>query len=185
MGIEDGTTEYQLSRPLEYRVDGGAAFAEVVLLREPGMDHVKHYLKLKQMLMRAQMELAKQAGEINKLRDSIGEEIKPLIDDAERIEAEANDMSEAISLALQAAQNVDIGVFIETFEAMATLPARKPIALVDGRQAMTQALWASLKPDDAFGMAVRWCSFFAMPSEGGDKTISGPQSGYVTGRTAA
>lgn len=185
MGIEDGTTEFELTRPIEYSRNGSAQPTTLIVLREPGMDHVKYYLKLKQMLMRAQMELAKQAGEINKLRDSIGEEIKPLSDDVEAIEAGADDMTGAISMALQAAESVDIGEFIETFEHMATMKARKPIVLVDGHQAMTQSLWALLKPDDAFNMAVRWCSFFGTPSEGGDKITSDPQSDSVTGRTVA
>lgn len=185
MGIEDGTIEFKLTRALEYSYNGGAQQADHVILREPGMDHVKHYLRLKQMLMRAQMELAKQAGEINQLRDSIGEEVKPLSDDVEAIEGQADDMAEAIGLALQAAESVDIAEFILTFEAMATMKARKPIALVDGHQAMTQSLWSNLKPDDAFAMAVRWCAFFGMPSAEGVKTISGRPSESHTERTEA
>lgn len=185
MGIEDGTTEFKLTRPIEYRVNGEVAMAGMVELREPCMDHVKHYLRLKQLLMRAQMELASQADEINKLRDSIGEEVKPIDQDVENLERQAEDMAPALALAIQAAKNVSIEDFIETFAAMACLKARKPLAMVDSRQAMTQALWATLKPDDAFNMAVWWCSFFATPSEGGGKTSSGQQSDSATQRTVA
>lgn len=185
MGIEEGTTEFKLTRALEYRLNGQAELADHILLREPGMDHVKHYLKLKGLIMRSQMDLAKQAGEINKLRDAIGEEVKPIVDNSADIEAKADDMTEAVTLALQASESVDIGEFIETFEQMACMKARKPIALVNGHQAMTQALWANLKPDDAFAMAVRWCSFFGMPSGEGGKTSSGPLSESHTGRMEA
>lgn len=185
MGIEEGTTEYRLQRPIEYRLNGQPETTDLIELREPGMDHVKHYLKLKQMIMRAQMELAKQADEINKLRDSIGSEIKPLADEVEAIEQGAEDMAEAMSLALQAAVSVDIGDFIDTFEIMACMPARKPVCMIDGRQTMTGALWKTLKPDDAFNMAVRWCAFFGMPSDQGGQTISGRQSELHMERTEA
>lgn len=183
MGIEDGTTEYKLQRELEYRHKGNAQIARFVVLREPIMDHVKHYLKLKQMIMRAQMELAKQADEINKLRDAVGHEVKPFTEDAERIEKEADDMAEAIGLALQAAESVDIGAFIDTFQAMACMKSRKSICIIDDTVQMTDALWSNLYPDDAFNMAVRWCSFFGMPSTEGDKTTLDRQSGSLTGQT--
>lgn len=185
MGIEDGTTIFNLTRAIEYRLNGGPQTANHVLLREPGMDHVKHYLKLKQMIMRAQMDLAKQAGEINKLRDTIGTEIKPLDQEAKDIESQTDDIAPAMALALQAAESVNIGDFIETFEQMACMKARKPICLIDGQQAMTSALWANLKPDDAFEMAVRWCSFFAMRSDEQGKTISGQPFESHSGRMEA
>lgn len=184
MGIEDGTTEFYLSRPIEYKSGGGSEHTSLIVLKEPCMDHVKHYLKLKSLIMRAQMELAKQAGEINKLRDSIGDVVKPITEEAEALEAQTDEMDEAISLSLQAADNVDIGEFIKTFEAMACLKGRKSICMIDGKQAMTTALWANLKPDDAFKMAVRWCAFFGMPSVGGAKTTSGQQSESAIQRTA-
>lgn len=185
MGIEDGTCEFVLTRPLEYSRNGTTEKALHVVLREPGMDHVKHYLKLKQMLMRAQMELAKQAGEINQLRDSIGEEVKPITENADEMEAQADEMAGAIALALQAASSVDIGEFIDTFETMACMKARKPIVLVDGIQAMTGALWATLKPDDAFNMAARWLSFFGTPPDERGKIILDQQSESASQRTVA
>lgn len=185
MGIEDGTYEFTLSRALEYRADGEAAYASTIILREPGMDHLKFYARLKQMLMRAQMELATQAGEINKMREAIGQEVKPLNEDAQGLEEQTDDIADGISLALQAANNVDMADFVETFRQMACLKARRPIALIDGKQAMTDPLWATLKPDDAINMAVRWCAFFAMPSEQGGQTTSGPQSESHTQRTEA
>lgn len=183
MSIQDGTYEFSLTRGVNYKSQGSTVTAESVTLKEPGMDHIKFYLKLKQMITRSQMELAKQAGEINKMKDSIGEIVKPLDQDTERIESETEDMHEAISLALQASETVDIGKFIETFEKMACLKGRSSVCMVDGKQSMTAAIWANLKPDDAFNMAVRWCSFFGMPSEGGEKTLSDRPSESHTERT--
>jgi uncharacterized membrane protein len=176
MGIQDGTCEFALSKGVNYKFQGSTVTAKMVTLKEPGMDHIKFYLKLKQMITRSQMELAKQAGEINKMRDSIGEIVKPLNEDVERIENETDDIHEVISLALQASETVDIGNFIETFEKMACLNGRKSICILDGHQSMTSVIWSNLKPDDAFNMAVRWCSFFGMPSEGGAKITSGQPS---------
>lgn len=184
MGIEDGTTEFKLTRPLEYRFNGNAEMADFILLREPGMDQVKYYLKLKQMIVRAQMDLAKQATEINKIKDAIGEEVKPLVEGVAEMEAQSEEIGQAIALALQTS-TVDIGDFLEAFAAMACMKARKPIALVAGHQAMTDALWATLKPDDAFGMAVKWCSFFAMPLAGGEKISSGQPSVSASERMEA
>ena len=185
MGIEDGTTEFKLTKPIEYRLNGSAELSDTVLLREPCMDHVKHYLKLKQFIMRAQMELATQITEINELRDSIGEEIKPLNQEVENLEQQAAEIAPAIGLALQAAKSVAIDEFIGTFETMACMKARKPIALLNGQQALTQSLWSTLRVDDAFNMAVWWCSFFAMPSDVQGKTTSVQQSESHTGRTVA
>lgn len=174
MGIKEGTCKFYLTRGVDYKHNGSNVTAGHVLLKEPGMDHIKHYMQLRQMITRAQMELAKQAGEINKLRDAIGEEVKPLSEETERIEAE--DMSEGLSLALQAAESVDIGKFIDTFEKMATMKGRSSVCLVDSETAMTHFIWGNLKPDDAFNMAVKWVSFFGMPSGEGGKTISGQPS---------
>lgn len=185
MGIQEGTHEFTLSQGVKYKFQGSTVTAESITLKEPGMDHIKFYLKLKQMITRSQMELAKQAGEINKMRDSIGEIVKPLDEDIERMENETDDIHEAISLALQASETVDIGKFIETFEKMACMKGRTSICMVDDQQSMTAAIWSNLKPDDAFNMAVRWCSFFGMPSDGGEKTMSDRPSELPTERMEA
>lgn len=185
MGIEDGTTTFQLSRPLEYKLNGATEYADHVVLKEPAMDHVQYYLKLKQMLMRAFVEYTKQSDELNELRSAIGHEVKPFQDNIEQIEAESDEMAAGIGLALQGSSVIDVGEFVVTFEKMACLKARKSVCMIDGQLAMTHALWNNLKPDDAFDMAVKWCSFFGMPSEGGDKISSGPRSVSPTPRTAA
>lgn len=172
MSVQDGTCKFDLTRVVKYHSHGQPQEADYVILKEPCMDHVSFYLKLKQMITRSQMELAKQAGEINKLRDSIGDVVKTLDEDADRIESETDMLHDGIVLALESSETVDISKFMETFAKMACLKARKSICMVGGELAMTSAIWSNLKPDDAFNIAVRWCSFFAMPSEGGVKISS-------------
>lgn len=179
MSIKDGQTEYVLSRPLAYSRGGNStAQSGIITLREPGMEHVKFYLQLKQMLTRCQMEFAQRAGAI---QEAIGEVQRPLHEDTDSIEAETGDMSEMFEMALMASETVDVSKFVETFRAMAVLPgAKRAVCMVDDAQQMTAALWDKLYPDDAFKMAVRWCVFFGMPSEEGEKTTSGQQSGSAT-----
>jgi len=173
MGIIEGTVEFPLSRGLDYKMNGGGVTAHCVVLQEPGMEHIKFYLRLKQMITRSQMELAKQAGEINKIQESIGDVVKPITEEVESLESGIEETHELFSLSLQASESVDIGQFIGTFEKMVCVRgAKKSVVMIDGKQAMTAALWGNLKPEDAFNMAVRWCAFFGTPSQEGRKTTS-------------
>lgn len=181
MGVKDGTVEFTLSRDLSFSINGTTETTRSVVLREPGMEHIKFYLRLKQMITRSQMELAKQAGEIEKMQNAIGEVVKPLQDEVERIESEADEVHEIFSLSLQASETVDIGQFIGTFEKMVSARSARAVVRVDGRVDMTAPLWNALKPEDAFNMAVRWCAFFGTPSQEGQKTISDQQSESHTG----
>jgi len=168
MGIKGGTVEFPLTRGLDYKRNGRTETASHVVLQEPGMDHVKFYLRLKSMLTRSQIEFAKHAGEI---QESIGEVVKPLAEEVDRLESETDATHEMVSIALQASDTVDIGQFIGTFEKMVCVRSGKAIVMVDDKQVMTRVMWNNLKPDDAFNMSVRWCTFFGMPSQGGEKNI--------------
>jgi len=172
LGIQDGTTDFPLSRDLNFSVNGATESTRRLVLREPGMEHVKFYLRLKQMLTRSQLEIAKQASEFNQIKDAVGDVVKPLEDSVEDLESQVEDTHEMFSLALQASETVDIGQFIGTFEKMVCTKAKKSVVLVDDRVPLTSALWNSLHPEDAFNVAIRWCSFFGTPSPGGQKTIS-------------
>lgn len=185
MGIEEGTTEFTLTRPLEYRYQGSAEFADTVILREPIMDHANYCLKLKQLITRGLLDVQKIFGDRSSPGDNLAREIKPFHESMDEIEQETQSNRELISIAIQASSTVDISEFVETFGKMACLKARKPIALVDGRQTMTSALWSNLKVDDAFNMAVWWCSFFAMPSLGGEQITLEQQQGSLMERTEA
>jgi hypothetical protein len=182
MGIKEGTYDFTLSKPLSYKpFKGKDTETNLIVLNEPSMEHIKFYLRLKQMLTRSQMELAKQAGQ---LQDTIGEVVKPLQDQVDKIESETDQAFEMFSVCLQASESVDIGQFIGTFENMALTPAKKAICRVDGQVNMTSALWDNLQPEDAFNMAVRWCAFFAMPSLEGVNKESEKQPESPTEPTA-
>lgn len=185
MGIKDGTIEFKLSRPLEFKVNGGSDAVDCVTLREPGMEHVKFYLRLKQMITRSQMELAKQAGAIKDMQESIGEEIKPITKDVKKLESETDAAHEMFSLALQASETVDLGAFIGTFEKMVCTRANRAIVMINDRQVMTKPIWTNLRPEDAFNMAIRWCAFFGTPSTEGEKTILDRPSDSPTEPTEA
>jgi len=186
MSIKDGEIEHELSRPLDYKFMGNSEVANHVVLKEPTMDHVKFYSKLKQMVVKAQLELAKNSGELKKMSDGIGEVVKPLDETAKTIEEEFEDTAAGLKFSLETSDKVDLSVFMETFKGMVLAPgAKKTICSVEGKVVMTDALWNKLKPDDAIEIAVRWCAFFAMPSDGGEKTTLEPESGSHTEPTEA
>jgi len=176
MGIKSGDFEYDLKRPLDYKFEGNTETSNMVLLKEPGMEHIKFYLRLKQMITRSQMELATQAGELVKMQEAIGEVVKPISEDVDKIEDDAQEVYDVFLLGLEASEKVDMGTFIGTFEKMVTARAKKTICMVDNKVAMTGALWGNLHPDDALEMAVRWCAFFGTPSQEGQRTTSDQQS---------
>ena len=182
MGIKEGDCVFELQQPLEYNFEGKKNTADHVILQEPGMEHIKFYLRLKQMLTRAQMELATKAGQI---QDDIGEVVKPFKDDVDKIEADSEEVFNMYKICIEASNTVDIAQFHSTFQKMACVTARKGVVMIDGKRSMTDALWNLLTPDDAFDMALRWCSFFAMPSIEGEKKESVPQLKSVTQRTEA
>ena len=171
MGIREGNTEYSLKRELPYTFKGQSEKATIIELREPGMEHTKYYLRLRQMVTQSQMSLAKQADNIKQAQEAIGEVVKPLKDNVEELEKQAEADGDGIALAIMAS-DVDISAWISAFEKMACSHARQSICMVDSKTPMTKALWANVHPDDAFDMSVRWISFFGMPSEEGEKTTS-------------
>ena len=75
MGIKSGAYTFKLSKPIKYKFDNGTHEATEVVLQEPGMEHIKFYLRLRSMLTKSQLELAGKAGQ---LQEAIGEEVKPI-----------------------------------------------------------------------------------------------------------
>ena len=133
MGIKSGDFTFKLRKPLKYKFDGDSHEADHVVLKEPGMEHLKFYLRLKQMLMRAQLELA---GKASQLEEVAGEVSKPFKDQVDEIESQTEDVYQMYSVCIQRAESVDIGQFIGTFEKMVCLVARKGICMIDGRLSM-------------------------------------------------
>jgi len=175
MSIKDGEFEFKLSTPLGFSFQGAKEETLMVTLFEPSMEHIKFYLKLKQLLTISQMDLAKASGMFDTIREG-GQEVKPFQDDTENIELGVDETFQAFKASLEASVSVEMADFIGTFTKMILIPSRKPLARVDGKVPMTSTLWNNLSPDDAYNMAVRWCSFFAMPSQEGMKTTLDQQS---------
>lgn len=50
MTIENGEMDYTLKRPIQFSDNGASTDGRLLVLREPTMQHAKHYMKLKQMI---------------------------------------------------------------------------------------------------------------------------------------
>ncbi|MNQ54519.1 hypothetical protein D3C85_685870 [compost metagenome] len=165
--IHDGTTDFFSDHEVSYSAKGVQKETTTFVLREPGMDHAKYYMPIKQLVMKAFMALAEKH-KSNK-EDLSGEEVKAIEDDHEEKSDEAAQALEAVFFTSDV---VDVAAFMEMFRAMACMPCSKPIVMLDGEQRMTDAIWSNMHPDDGLKMAVRWASFFAMPSADGQKKSS-------------
>jgi hypothetical protein len=177
MSIKDGSIEFQLTKPFSYKFDNQSHEAVLIKLQEPGMEHIKFYSKLKQMLTRAQMECIKNLDPESLLeaqeQAKAGENVESFDKQAKTIEDDSEQHYMTIRVMVEGSAVVDFTQFISTFAKMAcVINPRKAVCMIDGRRAMNDTLWNDLCPDDAIEIALRWCSFFVMPSEGGAKTTS-------------
>lgn len=170
MSIHNGTTDFTTKSPISYTDKGEVKEAYSVVLQEPCMDHCKHSLKIKQMVMRVFMEVGKNRKDAE---DASGEEVKPLDEGHDESSEELASVLETLMLT---SETVDVSDFFESFRAMVCMKARRPIMMINGEQAMTDAIWQNVNPDDAYRMAIRWTAFFGMPSGGGQKTTSNKPS---------
>lgn len=170
--IHDGTTEFVSKHEVSYSAKGVTKETNLFVLREPSMDHTKHYMRIKQMFMQVFME----AGEKHKNKDAdiSGEEVKAIEEDHEQ---NSEEFAGVLEMLLMTSEKVDASDFLDTFRAMACARSGKPIVMLDGEQTMTDAIWSSMHPDDGYKMAIRWAAFFATPSVDGLKTSSSKPSG--------
>jgi hypothetical protein len=174
MSIQDGSIDFQLTRPLKYKFDGGTHEATYVKLQEPGMEHSKFYRKLKQMFTQASTDYAERFPEIKEASESAaGEDIKPLHEQKEKSEQVVDAEAAFVSGMLQMSNSIDYSHFCDVFEKMMCVRnPSKAICMIDGRYSMNDNLLKGVHPDDVEDMAVRWFIFFATPSEEGRKTSS-------------
>jgi hypothetical protein len=173
MGIQDGTTTYKLKRKCDITTSKGLEHLAHVVLREPTAQHTKYYMKLRQMINKAQLDAAAWAKQnISLLEDSVG--IKESIDDIVAAKELAN-VSDAEydknidgddDLILQCITNserVELDEFVAVFEKMILADTNQSIASCNGDIRLKLGHWQKIHPDDQLGMACRWCSFFVMP----------------------
>jgi len=172
--IHEGTTEFNSQHEVPYSRKGVTTETTLFVLREPGMDQFKHYMRIKQMLMQVLREIGeKRKGGDLEPEDISGEEVEAIELDHEE---SAEELAGALEMMLLASEKIGVSDFVETFRAMACMRANKPVVMLDGDQAMTDAIWMAMHPDDAYKMAIRWAAFFAMPSVDGLKTSSNKPS---------
>jgi hypothetical protein len=170
--IHDGTTEFYSEREVSYSCKGVEKFTTSFVLREPGMEHCKHAMRIKQMVMQIFREITAGSNKSDD-PDISGEEVKPIEDNHEQNSEEAAKAFEAMFMM---SEKVEVSDFLECFRAMACMRADKPIVMLDGEQTMTDSIWRSLSLNDGYKMATRWAAFFAMPSADGQKKSSNKPS---------
>lgn len=165
--IHNGTTDFESVHEVAFTLKGEVRQTNSFVLREPGMDHYKFYMRIKQMLMQAFVEMGEKhkKGDV----DISGEEVKAIEDDHEE---NSEEFAEVLGMLLLTSSKVDASEFMEVFRAMACMRSVKPIVLLDGEQAMTDPIWSTMHPDDGYQMAIRWAAFFATPSVDSQKKSS-------------
>lgn len=170
--IHDGTTEFFSAHGVAYSSKGVSTETNLFVLREPGMDHFKHYMRIKQMFMQVFQEIGEKR-KSTEPDDISGEEVAAIEEDHEQ---NSEEFAGVLEMLLLTSEKIGVPDFVEAFRAMACMRANKPVVMLDGEQAMTDAIWMSMHPDDAYKMAIRWAAFFAMPSVDGLKTSSSKPS---------
>jgi len=163
--IHDGTTDFFSDHEVSYSCKGVMKETNAFVLREPGMDHYKHYMRIKQMFMQVFMEMGEKHKD--KEADISGEEVKAIEEDHEQ---NSEEFAGVLEMLLLTSSKIDASEFIDCFRAMACMKSGKPVVMLDGEQQMTDSIWSSMHPDDGYKMAIRWAAFFAMPSADGQKT---------------
>lgn len=171
--IHEGTTEFFSTHEVSYSCKGVTKETTEFVLREPGMDHYKYYMRIKQMFMQVFTEIGEKRKDKDQDVDISGEEVKAIEEDHEQNSAE---FAEVLEMLLLASEKVNASDFLDCFRSMACMKASRPIVMLDGEQSMTDAIWSSMHPDDGYKMAIRWAAFFAMPSVDGLKTSSNKPS---------
>lgn len=173
--IHNGTTEFISDNEVSYSAKGEQKLTSLFVLREPGMEHCKYAMRIKQMVMQIFKELSEKRGDAG-VQDISGEEVKAIEDDHEE---SGDEIAEGFEAMFMMSERIEVSEFLECFRAMACMRASKPVVMLDGEQAMTDAIWQHLSLNDGYKMAIRWTAFFAMPSADGQKKSSNKQSALL------
>lgn len=169
--IHDGTTEFFSEHEVSYSCKGVAKKTNSFVLNEPGMDHYKHYMRIKQWFMQVFQEVGEKRKDLTD--DISGDEVKAIEEDHEQ---NSEEFAEMLEMLLLTSEKVEASEFLDCFRSMACMNAGKPVVMLDGEQTMTDAIWRTMHPDDGYKMAIRWAAFFGMPSADGRKTTSNKPS---------
>jgi len=170
MGIIEGETKYILNdNKFEYfdkNVEGGRAFADHLILREPDYFNMKNSFKIQRFVT----QIFQDMGEMKSDMDNIPEvspdlkEKKALHENVEEIEKSAGHFVEALMAGIYLSKSIDIGDFVQAFIDMAiNHKAKRNIAMIDGNIALREIHIEQMSNDDILGAAVMWAGFFGMP----------------------
>jgi hypothetical protein len=177
MSIQDGTTTYRPTKVFKVACKGQMVDCDHIVLKEPKSEHAKHYLKLRQIIKKAEMDVAAWAQKnfnVEQNESDAGEVIQPFHSEHPESEEENNEalkkQIEMLQLAVEQSDRVDLGTFVELFGKMACSNTTNAIAVCNGTERLKQSSWEKMCPDDQLEMAAHWCSFFVTPSGRGQNT---------------
>jgi hypothetical protein len=189
MEVRDREVTYTLSRPITFSHAGKLLECSQILLREPTSQHAQYYMRIKQMLVKAQMDMqrAVEGRGDQQLPDHLqpvgGSKINADQDDPiENILNDTEMMKNFISIAMFQSDRVDMGDFHDAFSRIITANTDTAIAtcINDDDDIPTRRVklgdWTKMHPDDQIDMAITWSANFSMPSLL-SSLVSGQQSG--------
>ena len=179
MSIEDGKCIYKFKKKFTYSLNGQMKQAEFLELREPGMSHSGGYYKIKQTVTGVMISGMLEFEKLGFDKDEIvsGTAVKRLHDkDPDEHENESNELSEMLSMLFGFSDKHSLDHLVSDFSKIACKSGEKSICAIDGEQMMNSDLWKLLHPEDACAAALKWASFFCMPSMFQEKSGSDNRS---------
>lgn len=183
MSIADGVTEFIPKNKFKFSHKGQFVDCDYILLKEPKAEHARHYLKLRQMIKKAEVDTAIWAqknlqqfmGQDNN-ESEFGEALVPFHEEVKE-EDSADDTAkkvEGIITAIEQSDRTDLFDFIELFSKMVCANSNVALAVCNGLERFKQSNWDKMSPDDQIDMAAHWCCFFVTPSERGQNVTEQP-----------
>lgn len=165
-------TFYKLEHKIKFANAGQLRSCSKILLREPTSQHAQYYMRIKQMLTKAQIDASSmdrdnQAGEqpvggVNITNQQPSQPQDDILGDSDLLRT-------VISVSLFQSNRVDMGEFHAEFGRMLAANTDTSIAAcVDDEDETVIRMkigdWRGMHPDDQIDMAIAWCAFFSMPS---------------------
>lgn len=178
MDLKEGEISFEVEKPFEYfsKENRASQKCKSVLLREPTGQHARYYRKLKQMIAKAEMDIAKtfmdfikpESDSISgKSTDNFLQKAQQVAENQEQAEKETSRDAEGLLTAIEQANRVELDDFIDVFSNMLCAKTDKSLAACNGVDEFKREHWNLMHPDDQIEMAVYWCSFFVTPSKRG------------------
>ena len=166
MSHKDGVMLYNLTRPIKYSNSGNFEEAHTLYFSEFLPDHSRFYMKLKQMIDKAIMDVSQKANDMRRADDPNQTSEHPskpsdkfINKSEEDHEKETSDIAEFLSMSLSIREDDDtLNKFLDVFSAMAT----KGICRIENNNLLLPNHWKEIHPEDQINAATRYCAFFGI-----------------------